>query len=247
MITLRSLLVAALVLAVPSLSGAQTRSTLIDKSRPSTYGIVDETTHVVGAWQFQPINPADVLNGRVGEAERFFTVGGTAQAHAQLPSGALITAIELQACDTSATGTVTARLFSTEVFGSVITVNHGSVQTGAAFNGGCGYYFDTLPTPVEVDNFFRAYIVQVQATAASSANTFIAVRLYYKLQVSPAPGTATFADVPVGSPFHRFVEALVAAGITGGCGGGNYCPNQAVTRGQMAVFLSAALGLHFPN
>ena len=77
--------------------------------------------------------------------------------------------------------------------------------------------------------------------------SFQAVRVYYRLQVSPAPGTATFSDVPVGDPFHRFVEALVSAGITGGCGGGNYCPNAPVTRGQMAVFLAAALGLHWPN
>jgi hypothetical protein len=40
-------------------------------------------------------------------------------------------------------------------------------------------------------------------------------------------------------------EALLAAGITGGCGGGAYCPDSPVTRGQMAVFLSRALGLHF--
>jgi hypothetical protein len=26
-----------------------------------------------------------------------------------------------------------------------------------------------------------------------------------------------------------------------------YCPDQPVTRGQMAVFLAKALGLHFPN
>ena len=55
------------------------------------------------------------------------------------------------------------------------------------------------------------------------------------------------ADVPVGSPLHQFVEALFAAGITGGCGGGNYCPNAPITRGQMAVFLAVALGLHWPN
>jgi hypothetical protein len=53
--------------------------------------------------------------------------------------------------------------------------------------------------------------------------------------------------VPVGHPQLQFVEALVAAGITAGCGGGNFCPDAPVTRGQMAVFLAAALGLHFPN
>ena len=66
-------------------------------------------------------------------------------------------------------------------------------------------------------------------------------------QVSPAPATATFTDVPVGHPQRQFIEALVAAGITGGCGAGAYCPDAPLTRGQMAVFLAVALGLHFPN
>ena len=71
------------------------------------------------------------------------------------------------------------------------------------------------------------------------------VRLYYKLQVSPAPAQATFNDVPTGHPFFQFVEALVASGITAGCGNGNYCPDNPVTRGQMAVFIAKALGLHW--
>ena len=36
------------------------------------------------------------------------------------------------------------------------------------------------------------------------------------------------------------------SGITGGCGAGNYCPNQPLTRGQMAVFLAKGLGLSWP-
>jgi hypothetical protein len=63
------------------------------------------------------------------------------------------------------------------------------------------------------------------------------------LPVSPAPATATFLDVPTDNPYFRYVEALVASGITAGCGGGNYCPNSSLTRGQMAVFLAKALGL----
>ncbi|HEY7370105.1 MAG TPA: S-layer homology domain-containing protein, partial [Thermoanaerobaculia bacterium] len=65
--------------------------------------------------------------------------------------------------------------------------------------------------------------------------------------VSPAPAFATFLDVPTTHPYFRFVEALVDSGITAGCGGGNYCVNSPITRGEMAVFLAAALGLHFPN
>ncbi len=48
---------------------------------------------------------------------------------------------------------------------------------------------------------------------------------------------ADFLDVPQGDIFHAFVEAAVRNGVTAGCGGGNYCRNNAVTRAQMAVFL----------
>jgi hypothetical protein len=65
--------------------------------------------------------------------------------------------------------------------------------------------------------------------------------------VSPAPGSATFADVPPSDPGFQFIEALVASGITAGCGGGNYCPDATLTRRQMAVFLAKALGLYWPN
>jgi hypothetical protein len=47
-----------------------------------------------------------------------------------------------------------------------------------------------------------------------------------------------FSDVPTGASYHDDVEALVAAGITTGCGGGEYCPTDSVTRGQMAQFLN---------
>ncbi len=57
----------------------------------------------------------------------------------------------------------------------------------------------------------------------------------------PAPATgAVFLDVPVGSFAAAWIEELAALGVTGGCGGGNYCPGSPVTRAQMAVFLLKA-------
>ncbi len=51
-----------------------------------------------------------------------------------------------------------------------------------------------------------------------------------------------FADVPcAGGAFDRWIEDLAGRGITGGCGGGNYCPGNAVTRAQMAPFLLKTL------
>ena len=64
-------------------------------------------------------------------------------------------------------------------------------------------------------------------------------------QISPAPASATFSDVPTGYWAFQHVEALVASGITAGCGGGAFCPDAPLTRAQMAVFLAKALGLHW--
>lgn len=59
--------------------------------------------------------------------------------------------------------------------------------------------------------------------------------------VPPAATGSVFADVPASNPFAAWIEALYATGATAGCGNGNYCPNAAVTRGQMAVFLLRVL------
>jgi hypothetical protein len=60
----------------------------------------------------------------------------------------------------------------------------------------------------------------------------------YGSKYDPPPATGSvFADVPLTNPIAKWIERLAAEGITGGCGGANYCPNGIVTREQMAVFL----------
>jgi len=77
---------------------------------------------------------------------------------------------------------------------------------------------------------------------------FGGVRVFWRRQVSPAPAAASFNDVPTGHPFFQFIEALSKSGITAGCNAAPplYCPDSPLTRGQMAVFLAKALGLHWP-
>jgi hypothetical protein len=59
----------------------------------------------------------------------------------------------------------------------------------------------------------------------------------------PPPCTGVFGDVTCPSPFADWIEELAAEQITAGCGGGNYCPLNSNTRGQMAVFLVKTFGL----
>lgn len=58
----------------------------------------------------------------------------------------------------------------------------------------------------------------------------------------PPPATGgVFLDVQPGDFAADWIEELASLGITGGCGNGNYCPNNPVTRAEMAVFLLKSL------
>ena len=51
----------------------------------------------------------------------------------------------------------------------------------------------------------------------------------------------SFGDVPSNYWALPFIQKLAANGISAGCGNGNYCPTEPVTRAQMAVFLVRAI------
>jgi len=73
---------------------------------------------------------------------------------------------------------------------------------------------------------------------------FLLKAKYGSSYVPPAcvpPGV--FPDVPCPGPFTDWIEQLAAENITGGCGGGNYCPASNNTRGQMAVFIVKTFSL----
>jgi hypothetical protein len=61
----------------------------------------------------------------------------------------------------------------------------------------------------------------------------------------PASGTQ-FTDVPADYWAAAWIEQLAREGITSGCGGTAYCPENPVTRAQMAVFLVRTFNLPLP-
>jgi hypothetical protein len=81
-----------------------------------------------------------------------------------------------------------------------------------------------IPSP-RLPRFRRSTLVLVVAIAA----------LAFPLGVL---ANHQFSDVPTNASYHDDVEALVNAGVTTGCGGGEYCPTDFVTRGNMAQFLN---------
>jgi hypothetical protein len=215
---------------------------------PETFG-VSSVVLSLNAWAFEGVEEADQNNIAWDGSYRRTCLDPAIcgiDAPLVLPNGALIDSIELEACDTSATAEVGAILFYYPLNSDNTVIPAGGfvLSSGAP---GCTTFSSSLTPPIAVNNADNTYFLEI-GFIGGSGTAARAVRVRYRLQVSPAPLTATFpVDVPTGHPLFRFVEALAAAGITSGCGAGMYCPDGLITRGQMAVFLSVALGLHFPN
>jgi hypothetical protein len=74
------------------------------------------------------------------------------------------------------------------------------------------------------------------------------LRAMHGASFSPPPATGIFADVPASHPFAPWIEELFLEGVTTGCATSPalYCPDDDVTREEMAVFLVRAFGLPFP-
>lgn len=56
----------------------------------------------------------------------------------------------------------------------------------------------------------------------------------------PFPTAAYFDDVPASAAFHKYVQKLRELGVTTGCGTRRFCPDDNITREQMAAFLTRA-------
>jgi len=212
-------------------------------SQHPEFGTASESILLIGEDAFQLV---DDTEGPFTETTASRTCAGANCifiATPTLPSGALLTGLDLEACDSDATNQFAFALFQFSAPVQTGTLASTLFQSGAAAMPGCSLY--NIPLSRTVSNDTEKLLIDVNIGPGDVS--FSSVRLHYMLQVSPAPGTATFGDVPTDHPFFQFVEALAASGITAGCGSGNYCPDQPLTRGQMAVFLSKALGLHFPN
>jgi hypothetical protein len=119
--------------------------------------------------------------------------------------------------------------------------------TASSLNAESFTFVVSVPAGETVHNLSCAYFVKSYFSGTGMNLELHKVRARWQRQVSPAPPTATFPnDTPTTHPYFRFIEALANSGITSGCAPQSFCPDNPITRGEMAVFLSAALGLHWP-
>ena len=156
-----------------------------------------------------------------------------------LPSGVDLDFLDLYYCDTNAASDLTALLAAHSGWNDANINFTNLISVSSSGSAGCEYAFapggifrpdgflpgfdHTINNNVRYNAGYQ-YAIFVSSPVTDSTLAFEGVDVWWHRQVSPAPGTATFTDVPTGHPYFRFIEALNASGITAGCGGGNYCP-----------------------
>ena len=225
--------------------------------QPNEFGTTGAIILNLGPCDLMPRNPADFASVENLDCQSVGVLSGlptvTVGAEIHLPNGVLITEATMFFNDTNPNTNPSASINAVSTTGDrTPLLSFDAAQTAGFFFGNTSATVILL-TPHTVDNttntyHFRADLHRTTPPGLTTQEERIyRVAIKYNRQVHPAPVTAQFSDVPTTHPFFQFVEALAASGITGGCSATAYCPDQAVTRGQMAVFLSTALGLHWPN
>jgi hypothetical protein len=204
---------------------------------------------VVNAIAFVPADRTDSLvtgyGGAYGVSED--SSMGEFRAPVQLPDGATVLGLEISVSRQE--GTIANISISLEQFceEEMPCFGPSGWPTISATGYGFRRAFVGQSLQGDVDNRRKTYYVVAHFLYGSAPPpagvSLIAARVYYRLNVTPAPETPTFSDVPPSHPYYRFVEAMAAANLTAGCGGGKFCPDAPLTRGQLAVFLSHGLGL----
>jgi|SRR5450432_456902 len=242
-----SFLVLGALLVLSSLARGQSGDRI---SGSPTFGTASTVQSHIGFTDFLPATSSTnyALVTSTSRTGFYSTAFNSFYAIAHIPTGAHLTSFELDFCDTDAINHVELNLFDCDSFGGNCAILATPISAVPPGGTGCGSISrDLTGLNYTMENHSHELVLAATLKSGTNTNVLLGAYVGYQLQVSPGPATATFSDVPTNNPQFKFVEALVAAGITAGCGNGNYCPTAPVTRGQMAVFLATALGLHFPD
>src|ERR1700730_2184176 len=164
------------------------------KIQPETYGTSSKSWYVLSSRDFHPLDSSVTFSIDGNDRSAIFCTGGGCDFDAaiHLPNGALLTEIEYQVCDTNAVADIFANLWTKSRTGTFTFLSSLQVTSGAL---GCQLVTHTYAPPVQIDNNANTYGLELLLSVWDNSNQIIAARIGYKLQVSPAPGTATFSDV----------------------------------------------------
>jgi S-layer homology domain len=217
------------------------------RSAPA-YGTTDYTVTTIAGLGFAPGSNGMIYNVSGSIARAVNAIGGHFYSALDIPAGSVIDYIGFNNLNDLTPNVMAIHLWVRDASGTpglLFSLDNTPHDTWAT---------DINPVALGIlwdgsQGVGRTLILDMEIAPSANTQFFASVEVWWKRTVSPAPGTASFNDVPTDHPFFQYIEALKASGITGGCNASPplYCPDDPVTRGQMAVFLAKALGLHWPN
>ncbi len=238
-------------LSNPTPSAPGTAPGVIGPEQPMGSGTIRSNTWIA-APKFTGKNGTTVPDLNYS-SQHFYTSPGSASpamyfAPLEIEQGLLVDMISCIYNDGSATHDLTFDLQKVTMDMSAPSASWTSLGSGTSTGSGGIGYKNIVITPNEtiqnqVGNIVYQYVIRAEI---SSDVSFAGCMVFWTRQVSPAPVSATFSDVPTTHPFFRFIQALYSSGITAGCSATEYCPDRTLTRGEMAVFLAKGLGLNYP-
>src|SRR5262249_8282906 len=143
---------------------------------------------------------------------------------------------------------VTVPVLPSGTINDVFVQNPGGGLSGTLPKGRIADFLD-----VQAANNFYAYVTKLVANAITAGvgggyygvnsptlreqMAVFLLKSKYGLCYTPPPCTHKFTDVDCPSLFADWIEELANEEITAGCDVGKFCPEDPVTRAQMAVFL----------
>jgi len=218
------------------------------RTAEDTWGIQDDSFTVLGAAEFLPRSSSAVtysFNTTTGFVHADGT-GYTMVAPLAVPNGVMLKDMLVVACDDDGTDGFSVILSECVNLDANCAFDVDfSVASGDAAMPGCAYFAADPPAAKAMQTWPRTYFVSL-STGGTTKIRSVAMR-WQRRVTGLSSGVVIFNDVLAGHPYKQYIDALGTSGISMGCGGGKYCPDNPVTRGQLAVFLARALGLYFPD
>ncbi|MFY9551393.1 MAG: S-layer homology domain-containing protein [Thermoanaerobaculia bacterium] len=224
------------------------------RQAPDEFGTQDYTVTTIGAGSFTPASndnssyPPYLTNIQPSGIYRENKSGTDAHYYAtvSVPAGAVIDFVGLRGYAGNG-GIIGLQLKLVDRFGAitpVVTLQQPDFYGGTLYNDSpLGFQL------IQNAHNLLALDVELNNNDFYAGGGFVWAEIWWKRAVSPPPAVASFIDVPTSNPFFQYIEALAASGITAGCNRTppQFCPDQPLTRRQMAVFLAKGFGLHWPN
>lgn len=146
-------------------------------------------------------------------------------------------------CSVSAAFTQTAGQYELTVNitgGGTVTASSGTISWSGS-SGTASYSSGTEVTLTATPTTGNNFTGWSGGGCSGMGNCIVKLNADTSVTAAFAQTVAAFNDVPTAYWAYGYILAISEAGLTQGCGNGNYCPSDAVTRGEMAAFITREL------